>query len=193
MRETQQSLWRYAAFAFACGAVGGSGLDAFHTHSGTTMYAREWFAKMAWWTPLLFGATGVIALGAYPLIERRLGRALAPAAKRSHLAAGVLVFALLYAASGFLAVSNAAKLFVMLGGALALFALLGRSLGSIGIALIAASMGSLVEASLVHAGAFWYVTPDRFGIPMWLPGLYAVGAFALGPLGARLWQRQPMT
>ncbi|HZO13081.1 MAG TPA: hypothetical protein VFB62_07475 [Polyangiaceae bacterium] len=181
-------MWRYVTFAFACGAIGGSALDALHTHSGTIVYAREWFAKMAWWTPLLFGATGVIALGAYPLIERRLRRSLAPPAKPSHLAIGVVVFALLYAASGFLAVSNAAKLFVMLAGALGLFALLGRSLGSIGIALIAATMGSVVEASLIYAGAFRYVTPDRFGIPMWLPGLYAVGAFALGPLGARLWR-----
>jgi hypothetical protein len=151
------------------------------------VYTSEWVVKMAWWTPLLFGGTGVIALGAYPLIEHRLKTKLSAPAERTQLYIGLVSFMALYAASGFLHASNAVKLGVMLAGAIALFWMLGRSLGSVVIALIAAVMGSVVEATLIQAGAFASLDPDMFGVPMWLPGLYAAGALALGPLGGHMW------
>jgi hypothetical protein len=184
---------RHVLVSFALGATVGAGFDALHTHSGTTMYAREWFAKMAWWVPLLFGTTGVIALGAYPLIEALRRRELAAPLRRGQAATAVVVFAALYACSGFLPVSNLAKLALIGAAAAALWLMLCRSLAAVGIAAIAAAGGVIVEASLVSAGSFWYTTPDVVGVPMWLPALYAAGAFSLGPAGAAMWRRASQT
>jgi hypothetical protein len=180
---------KHVAISFALGATVGAGFDALHTHSGTTMYAVEWFAKMAWWVPLLFGTTGVIALGAYPLFESLLGRELRAPKWQVPMALGVVSFAVLYALSGFLPASNGVKLVVIGGAAAALCLAFCRTTASLGIAAIAAVGGVLVEASLVRIGAFWYVAPDYAGVPLWLPALYAAGAFSLGPAGAAMWRR----
>src|SRR5262245_44334239 len=85
-------LAQHVALSFLCGDFVGSGLDGLHNYSGNTVYTRGWVGKMAWWTPLLFGGAGVIALGAYPLIEHRLKTKLAAPAERTQLYIGLVSF-----------------------------------------------------------------------------------------------------
>ncbi len=46
--------------------------------------------------------------------------------------------------------------------------------------------GTLIEMILVAAGAFTYLHPDVFGVPYWLPYIYAIASLAVGDLEGRL-------
>jgi hypothetical protein len=167
-------------------AVGGAGLDAFHTHSGTTVYARPWLFEMAIWTPPLFGAAGLLVGLSYPVAERLTGTRPGRQLSWGEALAGFAVFTGLYAMSGYLPVSHGARLVVLLAGAAGLFAWLARTWLAVALAVIAAVVGPLVEALLVHAGAFAYREPDMLGVALWLPALYACGSLAFGAVGAKV-------
>ena len=171
---------------FAFGAVVGSGLDALHTHSGTTLYASPWFFEMSVWTPLIFGLAGLSVGLSYPLAERLTGRRPGRRLSWTEVGAGFAVFAALYAMSGYLPVSNAAKLVVLLVGAAVLFGWLARTALAFVLAVLTAVVGPLVEAALVHAGLFGYREPDVLGFAMWLPALYASGSIAFGAVGYKV-------
>ena len=174
---------RSAAYLFGIGATVGSALDALHTHGGATTYPRPVFLKMAWWTPAIFGAAGVSTGLAYPIVERMLGRSITRDVTPEQAAVGFAAFAGLYAVTGFLPVSNAAKLAIVGTGAVALGAALAPTKEAALLALAAAALGPLVEITLVSKGAFTHNQPDVLGIPMWLPALYASGSIAFGVVG----------
>ena len=56
---------------FAVGALLGTLLDALHTHFAITAYTHEVVFKMAWWTPLVFGAAGLLPGATYRLLYLR--------------------------------------------------------------------------------------------------------------------------
>jgi hypothetical protein len=170
---------------FGFGAVVGSGLDALHTHSGTTVYARPWVFAMSAWTPLIFGLAGLSVGLSYPLAERVTGRRPGRRLSWGEVGAGFAAFTGLYAMSGYLPVSNAAKLVVLLVGAAGLFVWLARTGLALAMAVLTAVIGPLVEAALVHAGLFGYREPDVLGVAMWLPALYACGSLAFGAVGEK--------
>jgi hypothetical protein len=174
-----------AAPLFGFGAVVGSALDAFHTHSGTTVYARPWLFQMSVWTPLIFGLAGLSVGLSYPLAERLTGRRPGRRLSWAEVSAGFAVFAGLYAVSGYLPASSAVKLVVLLVGAAWLFAWLARTWLALGMAVLTAVIGPLVEALLVHTGFFTYREPDLLGVAMWLPALYACGSLAFGAVGEK--------
>lgn len=186
MTSPVPSAIRAHAVALLIGATVGTGLDAIHTHSGTTAYAREIVFRMAWWTPPLFGAAALLLLGAHVSVERALGRAVVPRRGKGTHALGALTFALAYVASGYLPASNAWKLALLCTVFVAGFACFGRSLPAGGLALAAALVGPIVEMTLVSRGAFLHLQPDVFGVPMWLPALYACASVFVGPLGLAL-------
>jgi hypothetical protein len=175
-----------AVLLFGFGAVVGSGLDALHTHSGTTLYASPWWFQMSVWTPLIFGLAGLSVGLSYPLAERLTGRRPGRRLSWTEVGAGFAVFAVLYAMSGYLPVSNAAKLVVLLVGAAVLFVWLARTALAFVLAVLTAVIGPLVEAALVHAGLFGYREPDVLGFAMWLPALYASGSIAFGAVGSKM-------
>jgi hypothetical protein len=175
-----------AVILFGFGAVVGSALDALHTHSGTTVYARPWFFAMSVWTPLIFGLAGLAVGLSYPLAERLTGRRPGRRLSWVEACAGFATFAGLYATSGYLAVSNAAKLVVLAAGAAVLFVWLARTTMALVMALLTALIGPLVESALVHAGLFVYREPDVLGFAMWLPALYASGSIAFGAVGQKV-------
>lgn len=175
-----------AGLLFGFGAVVGSGLDALHTHSGTTVYAAPWVFLMSVWTPLIFGLAGVSVGLSYPLAERLTGRRPGRRLSWAEAGAGFAVFAGLYAMSGYLPVGNGAKLAVLLVGAGALFAWLARTWLALVLAVATAVVGPLVEAALVHAGFFAYRAPDMLGVAMWLPALYLSGSIAFGAVGQKV-------
>src|SRR5687767_1598495 len=107
---------RAHAFLWLLGAVVVSFFDGFHTHSGTTRYAAPVIWQMAWWTPLLFGASVGLGGPVYAIGVRHLGGGRPPPPARD-LGIGFAIFGVLYFASGYLPVSNALKLAILVGGA----------------------------------------------------------------------------
>jgi hypothetical protein len=180
-----------AALLFGFGAVVGSGLDALHTHSGTTLYASPWVFAMSVWTPLLFGLAGLSVGLSYPLAERLTGRRPGRRLSWLEVSAGFATFAVLYALSGYLPVSNGSKLLVLLAGAAVLFVWLARTAVALALAVLTAIIGPLVEAAFVHAGLFGYRAPDVLGVAMWLPALYASGSIAFGAVGQKVMGDSP--
>jgi hypothetical protein len=98
--------------------------------------------------------------------------------------AGLLIFGILYFASGFLPVSL--KFYFILGGALLIWLLFDRSWQGALLGLGTGLAGSCVEITLTHFDYFHYTSPDRWGIPYWLPFLYVGASVAVGNLGRKL-------
>ncbi len=177
-----------AATLFLLGATLGTALDAIHTVTRTTEYARPiWSAAwaFAWWTPPLFAGAGLAVGLARPLAERALGSR-DPAPARGLVVAAMLVFAVAYALSGTLPGGNparAAALAVCFGAA---FAICDRTALGVLLAVGAGLGGALAEIALIRVGGFRHLQPDVLGLPCWLPLLYACGSVAVGALGRRL-------
>lgn len=175
---------RSAATLFAIGATVGSALDALHTHSGATVYPRPVFLEAAWWTPGIFGVAGLSTGLAYAVTERLVGKPITrEGIGPAHAAAGFAAFAGLYALTGFLPASNAAKLALVAAGAAGLHLTLAPTREAAALAATAAVVGPAVEILLVSRGAFTHNGADVLGIPMWLPALYAAGSVAFGVVG----------
>ena len=173
---------RAIAMMFALGAICLTLLDSIHVHTHTLAYAHPVAFGSAWWVALLMGcATAGGGLG-YVLGWSRLG---GPTAipTRAALARGALVFAAVYAGSGLLPVSAVMKLILItLGAAVIFFDLDGTWRGAT-LILIGAVAGTIAEA--INPG-FHYFEPDAFGVPMWLPALYACATPVVGQLARRL-------
>jgi hypothetical protein len=173
---------------FLFGAIVISFFDGFHTFSGTTAYAHPLGAsKMAWWTPLIFGASTGLGGPAFALGYARFGGTLAPP-PWNKLVSAFVSFGALYFFSGFYHGPNEVKLAVLVAGAVAFFLWLDRTWQGALCALATAATGPLVEIVLVHFGTFVHVQPDFLGIPMWLPALYLASAPVIGH-GARRFLR----
>jgi hypothetical protein len=161
--------------------VGGAILtvcDGFHTHSGTTAYPEPVFMLMAWWTPLLFGATAGFGGLLFALGCRALGARKKPGHAR--IAVASMLFVALYFASGFLPLASVPKTALLFAGTLVCFAISDRTWQGAVLAVVAAIGGCAVEITLSRIGAFWYVAPDVWGIPYWLPCLYLASGSAVG-------------
>lgn len=176
---------RRLAALFALGAVLLSTFDGFHTHSGTTRYAKPWFAEMAWWTPLLFGTT-LAGLGWAYDMAFRARRPDAPLPPARSLATALVGYAALYAASGYWGASSPSKLGLLVVSAGVFWRWLDGSALGVALGLATALIGTLAEISLITWGAFEYLRPDFFGVPIWLPGLYLAGAPVLGQIARRI-------
>ncbi len=141
---------------------------------------------MALWTPPLFGAAGLLVGLPYPVAERLTGKRPGRRVSWGEAMAGFAVFTGLYAMSGYLPVSHGARLVVLLAGAAGLFAWLARTWLAVVLAAMSAVVGPLVEALLVHVGAFAYREPDVLGVALWLPALYACGIARVRGGGAKV-------
>ena len=161
--------------------VGGAVLtvcDGFHTHSGTTAYPDPVFLRMAWWTPLLFGATAGFGGLLFAIGCRALGVRRKPT--RAQIVAASVLFCAIYFASGFLPLASVPKTALLFAGTLVCFAISDRTWQGAVLAVVAAVCGCAVEITLSRIGAFWYVAPDVLGIPYWLPCLYLASGSAVG-------------
>ena len=169
---------------FLLGATFGTALDAFHVYSYVEQYTRSAFLGVAWWVPLLFGFA-VAAIGySHPLIDPLIHNLRRPRRLTTSIAElAWLLLAYVIAASP---ISSLAKT-ILLGLIYFNFWLLtGRGLQNLLLSLVTAITGTLVEMTLVAAGAFSYLQPDILGIPYWLPFMYACASLAIGDLGRSL-------
>jgi hypothetical protein len=167
---------------FVAGAVLLTALDSIHVHTHTLVYAHPVAFGSAWWVPPLMGCAVSGGGYAYVVGWSSLGGPPKLASTAALVGAGVAC-AGLYAASGLLPVSSVAKLgLITLGAALIFRSVDGTRTGAL-LMLVSAVMGPIAEA--INPG-FHYVAPDFFGIPMWLPSLYACVAPVAGQLARRL-------
>src|SRR5919197_807263 len=166
------------ALCFAAGALLGTGLDALHAYGDVESYPGPTIGELGWFVPVEFGLAGVVVGVAVPALDVALaGRALAwPLAVRLR---EIGVIAVLYAATVAANGWGAAPLTVAFVAVLVLRLAQDAAPGDWVFALVAAVAGPVVEATLVAIGAFDYTQPDVFGIPAWLPALWANGGLVI--------------
>jgi hypothetical protein len=175
---------RAMLWLFLLGAILGTVLDAFHVYSYVEQYPRPAFLGVAWWVPLLFGFAAIAIGYSHPFIDplihnvryhRRLAISIAELAW--------LLLAYLIAASP---ISSQAKSILLSLIYFNFWLLTGRGWQNLLLSLVTAITGTLVEMTLVAAGAFSYLQPDILGVPYWLPFMYACASLAIGDLGRSL-------
>lgn len=147
-----------------------------HVRQGVLVYGEpitgEWLPGQP--TPLVFllflvcAAIGMAIAG--PRLRER------PAIGLAATLVGVLVFVAFYWGSGRFADHPLAFALACVGVWQAEVALSQRRAELIAFSLVLAIAGTLVEGLVSSTGCFAYVKPDFLGVPMWLPGLYLVGA-----------------
>jgi hypothetical protein len=169
---------------FLLGASVGTSLDAFHVYSKVEAYSMPVFLGVAWWVPLLFGTAALVIGYSHTIVDPLLHHRRSP----HHLILSIgelmwLVLAYLAAASKLDSMAKVGLLGVVY---LTFWLLAGRSWQNLLLSLVTAITGTLIEMSLVAAGAFFYLHPDIFGIPYWLPCIYACASLAVGDLGRSL-------
>jgi hypothetical protein len=172
---------------FLLGATLGTALDAFHVYSYVEQYTRPSFFGVAWWVPLLFGSAAVAIGYSHPLVDPLIHNIRPPRRISTSVAElGWLVLAYLVAASPLGSLAKAGLLMLIY---LNFWLLVGRGWQNLLLSLVTAITGTLVEMTLVAAGAFYYLQPDILGVPYWLPWIYACASLAVGDLGRSLMYR----
>jgi hypothetical protein len=177
--------WKDILLLFGVGGVSGAICDGFHSHAGILAYPNELFLKMAWWVPLLFGmATLTVAYG-HLLYDRALHRP-RTLLSWSNIVGGVIGFGAVYAASAFLPVSDLAKTLTLGATVFVMTWRWNRSWHALPPMLTTIVIGCGVEITLSNLGYFQYTQPDFWGIPMWLPLLYAAASIGIGNWARKL-------
>lgn len=178
---------RAILWLFLLGATLGTALDAFHVYSYVEQYTRPAFFGVAWWVPLLFGSAAVAIGYSHPLVDPLIHNIRPPRRISTSVAElGWLVLAYLVAASPLGSLAKAGLLMLVY---LNFWLLVGRGWQNLLLSLVTAITGTLVEMTLVAAGAFFYLQPDILGVPYWLPWIYACASLAVGDLGRSLMYR----
>ncbi len=178
---------RAILWLFLLGATLGTALDAFHVYSYVEQYTRPSFFGVAWWVPLLFGSAAVAIGYSHPLVDplihniRRPRRLTTSIAELAWLALAYLVVAS--------PLDSLAKTVLLVLIYFNFWLLTGRGWQNLLLSLVTAITGTLIEMTLVAAGAFSYLQPDILGVPYWLPFIYACASLAVGDLGRSLMYR----
>jgi hypothetical protein len=163
------------AGVFVAGGLGGAALDQVHIGGHVLEYAHPGFALQPLWVAPQFGVGALLVLlAAGPL-----------AARAARTAPIVPTAELVRDAGWFVGAYLATALFDPFPGALALVLVatwaaraargsdrVGRAAFAIGLAVV----GTIYEGTLAGTGAFSYLRPDLYNVPIWLPGLYVHGA-----------------
>jgi hypothetical protein len=179
--------WRAILWLFLLGATLGTALDAFHVYSYVEQYTRPSFFGVAWWVPLLFGNAAVAIGYTHPLVDPLIHNIRPPRRISMNIAElGWLVLAYLVTASPLGSIAKTGLLILIYFN---FWLLVGRGWQNLLLSLVTAITGTLVEMTLVAAGAFFYFQPDILGVPYWLPWIYACASLAVGDLGRSLMYR----
>ena len=169
---------------FLLGAIFGTALDAFHVYSYVEQYPRPAFLGVAWWVPLLFGFAAVAIGYSHPHIDPLIHNLRRP--RRLTISIAELAWILLAYVIAASPISPLAKTILLSLNYFNFWLLTGRGWQNLLLSLVTAITGTLVEMTLVAAGAFSYLQPDIFGVPYWLPFMYACASLAIGDLGRSL-------
>jgi hypothetical protein len=190
------SFAKRSAALFCVGAVMGSLGDLFHVLSGTEGYPPDVGPFLPggvqpYWVPLLFGGATVTIGLSHPLADRALGPGTPRRGTESwnRVAAGNVLVLAAWAASGFLPLATGgAKDLLLAATAAAVWWALDRTWQGLALGAGTAAIGTVIEASLVARGAFFYYphATNFFGVASWLPWLYVTASVAVGNLGRKM-------
>ncbi len=169
---------------FLPGAIFGTALDAIDVYSHVERYSSPALFGLAWWVPLLFGVAAVAIGYSHPLVDPLIGNTRPE--RRLSISLGELTWLLLAQLVGASMLDSIAKVGLLILIYLNFWLLAGRSWQNLLLSLVTATTGTLIEMTLVAAGAFSYVHPDILGVPFWLPCIYACASLAVGDLGRSL-------
>jgi hypothetical protein len=169
---------------FVLGAIVGTGLDAFHVHSGVERYAVPVLLGLAWWVPLLFGTASVAVGYSHALVDPLLGQRRVP--RQFVLCMVDLMWVVLAYLVSATSVDSVGKVGLMTVIYLNFWFVTGRGWQNLVLSGVTAITGTLVEMMLVAGGAFSYLHPDFIGVPYWLPCTYACASLAVGDMGRYL-------
>jgi hypothetical protein len=179
---------KFLIVMFAFGAVLLTLLDSIHVHTHTLAYVHPFAFESAWWVPLLMGSSSALGGVFYVTMWSRLGGStILP--KRSAVARALLAFAVMYAASGLLPASHTTKLVVLAVGAVVIYREVDRTRAGL-ILLVIGSIGGTIAEAINHG--FFYLEPDFFRVPFWLPALYACATPAMGQFARVIAARFPL-
>ena len=173
-----------ALWLFLLGATLGTMLDALHVYTGVERYPMPVFFGVAWWVPMLFGAATVAIRYSHPLADQLLQHR-RPTRSLS-ISLGELTWLLLSYLIAASMLESVAKVGILSIIYFNFWLLAGRSWQNLLLALVTAITGALIEMILVAAGVFSYIHPDIFGVPHWLPCVYACALLAVGIWEGRL-------
>jgi len=163
---------------FVLGATLGTGLDPIDMYSQVTHYT------IPWWLPPTFGIAAVAMGYVQPMLDPLL-RHVRPVRRLSTSFAELVWLVLAYLVGGS-ALASLAKVGLLLLIYLTFWWLAARSWQSLLLSAITGIAGTVVEMILVAIGLYSFVHPNIFGVPYWLPCIYAVASLALGDLGRSL-------
>ena len=172
------------AWLFLLGAIFGTGLDAIDVYSHVERYSMPVLFGLAWWVPLLFGAAAVAIGYSHPLIDPLIGNV--RPGRRLSISLSELTWLLLAQLVGASTLNSIAKVGLLILIYLNFWLLAGRNWQNLLLALVTAITGTLIEMTLAATGVFSYLHPDIFGVPYWLPCIYACASLAIGDLGRSL-------
>ena len=173
---------------FVLGATLGTALDAIDVYSGVERYTVPALFGLAWWVPLLFGAAAVAIGYSHAMVDPLIWHV--RPARRLSISFGELMWLLLAYLVGASTLGSIAKVGLRTLMYLNFWLLAGRSWQNLLFSLVTAITGTLVEMTLVAAGAFSYLHPDVLGVPYWLPCMYACASLAVGDVGRSLLNRR---
>jgi len=173
---------------FVLGATLGTVLDAIDVYSGVERYTVPALFDLAWWVPLLLG-TAAVAIGYSHTMVDPLIAHMRPV-RRLSISFAELMWLLLAYLVGASTLESIAKVGLLTLIYINFWLLAGRSWQSLLFSLVTAITGTLVEMTLVAAGAFSYLHPDVLGVPYWLPCIYACASLAVGDVGRSLLNRR---
>jgi hypothetical protein len=169
---------------FLSGAIAGSGLDAYHVYSHIERYPVPILFGIAWWVPLLFGCAAVAIGYSHPQVDPLLEQRRQP--RRLLFSIGELFWLILAYLVCATALNSFAKVGLLAVIYLNFWVLTGRGWQNLLLSIVTAITGTLIEMTLVAAGAFSYLHPDLIGVPYWLPLLYVCASLAIGNVGRSL-------
>ena len=170
--------WWAILTLFVVGATLGTALDPIDMYSQVTHYT------IPWWLPPTFGLAAVAMGYVQPMLASLLGHV--PPARRLWTGFAELTWLVLAYLVGGSSLASLAKVGLLLLIFLAFWWLAARSWQSLLLSIVTGITGTLVEMILVALGLYSFVHPNIFGVPYWLPGIYAVASLAVADLGSSL-------
>eukprot|EP00316_Scyphosphaera_apsteinii_P001595 CAMPEP_0119312858 /NCGR_PEP_ID=MMETSP1333-20130426/27052_1 /TAXON_ID=418940 /ORGANISM="Scyphosphaera apsteinii, Strain RCC1455" /LENGTH=310 /DNA_ID=CAMNT_0007317535 /DNA_START=37 /DNA_END=970 /DNA_ORIENTATION=+ len=149
--------------------------------------------ETCWWVPPAFGLAGIILGTAHPLLDR-LNGVPRPTPGWPATLLCIACFVGSYELSGVLAEAAASSThdfmtldLPLLLSAACIFLAFERSAGGLFMCALLFVIGPLVEIGLINVlHLYAYTHPDLYGVPSWIPQVYAAGGPAVGALGRKV-------
>lgn len=174
------SPWRWAVIILGAGFAAMIG-DYTHVLYGVLFYPHPWMFGQAWWVFPLFSSAAALMFALVDPVRRAWGPAISlPTYSDADAVWGMLGFLGAYFFTS-IAVDWPTTVLLVLC-ATWLYRVRSSPRWVLGYAALIAVGGVCFEASLSHAGGFYYSKPDFMGVARWLPALYLHAALAAPPI-----------